>query len=82
MATIFLPDECPLVGHMINSYKKHHMKSKRASHATQELKRYSTHNDTILEFDHNHRVEEEDKSPADMKKMQLIKTLMQSRPTN
>jgi hypothetical protein len=26
LGTIFLPDECPLVTHMINSYKKHHLK--------------------------------------------------------
>jgi len=28
VASVFLPDECPLVGHMINSYKKHHLKNK------------------------------------------------------
>jgi hypothetical protein len=28
MASIFIPDECPLVPHMINSYKKHHLKNR------------------------------------------------------
>ena len=28
LACIFLPDECPLVSHMINSYKKHHLRNK------------------------------------------------------
>ena len=37
MASIFLPDECPLVGHMINSYRKHHMRN-RQSRVRQELK--------------------------------------------
>jgi hypothetical protein len=27
-ASLFLPDECPLVNHIINSYKKHHMNPK------------------------------------------------------
>lgn len=28
LACVFLPDECPLVSHMINSYKKHHLRNK------------------------------------------------------
>jgi len=28
VAALFLPDECPLVNHVINSYKKHHMMPK------------------------------------------------------
>ena len=28
MASLFIPDECPLVPHMINSYKKHHLKNR------------------------------------------------------
>ena len=27
-STLFLPEECPLVNHVINSYKKHHMTPK------------------------------------------------------
>jgi hypothetical protein len=27
-ATLFLPEECPLVNHIINSYKKHHLNPK------------------------------------------------------
>ena len=28
LASIFIPDECPLVPHMINSYKKHHIRNR------------------------------------------------------
>jgi hypothetical protein len=28
LASIFIPDECPLISHMINSYKKHHLKNR------------------------------------------------------
>ena len=28
LANIFIPDECPLVPHMINSYKKHHIRNR------------------------------------------------------
>jgi len=28
VACIFLPEDCPLVTHVINSYKKHHLNAK------------------------------------------------------
>lgn len=27
-SSLFLPEECPLVNHIINSYKKHHLNPK------------------------------------------------------
>jgi len=36
ISSIFLPDECPLLNHMINSYRKHHLKNRPAIIIIQE----------------------------------------------
>ena len=36
-ATLFLPDECPLVNHIINSYKKHHLNPKQEAEKQKKL---------------------------------------------